>query len=177
MALWIYRRMVKMDTFLRPGILCGVKKASLLGYGNHISGKTMRFIIYSSYRGFNKVWRWTFGQKAIHHSIPPQGQCTCPVLVSFWPLVHNVQTVRSWVLQVSDFSDFSPSPATLKFLRSYASMNLSSSATLGKLYIFPVTQTEHCFENWMLLLPFCPRRKTQQRCQRRTLQSCNQASV
>lgn len=50
-----------MDTFLRQGILSGVKKASLLGFGNHMSGKTMRFIIYSSYRGFHMIWRRTFG--------------------------------------------------------------------------------------------------------------------
>lgn len=72
-----------MDTFLSPGILSGVKKASLLGFGNHMSGNTMRFIIYSSYRGFHMIWRRTFRQEAIHHSISPQGQCTCPVLVSF----------------------------------------------------------------------------------------------
>lgn len=178
MALWIYRRISKwIYIFLRPGILSEVKKAPLLRYGSHMSGKTMGFIIYSSYRRFHIFWRRTFGQEAIHHSISPQGQCTCPVPVSFWPLVHHVQTVRSWVLKVGDFSDLSVTHP--KFLCSHASMKLFSSATLGKLYIFPVTQTQHGLENWILLLPPCPHRKTQQSCQRRKLskQNCNQAPV
>lgn len=75
-----------MDTFLRPGILSGVKRVSLLGHGNHMSGTTIRFIIYSSSRGFYMVWRRTFGQEAIHHSIHPNANVPALYWFLFNPL-------------------------------------------------------------------------------------------
>lgn len=72
--------------FLRSGLLFGVKKAPLLGCGNHMMVKQWDLYLIHHAKGVVWVGEGHLDKKisccGIHRSISLQGRFTCPVPVS-----------------------------------------------------------------------------------------------